>query len=140
MLTPQGQVFNQTKAQELSGSEKTLILICGRYEGFDDRIRNQVDEELSGGDYICLGGEVVAMMMIEVISRYIPGVLGNQDSLNHESFAQSLLEYPQYTRPPEFEGMKVPEVLLSGNHEAIARWREEQAQTRTLERRPDLLK
>jgi tRNA (guanine37-N1)-methyltransferase len=114
-------------------------LICGRYEGFDERIRSLVDEEISGGDFICLGGEVIAMTMIEAVSRLVPNILGNQESAEQESFSQSLLEYPQYTRPASYEGMDVPEELISGNHKKIAEWREEQALVRTKKRRPDLL-
>lgn len=140
LITPQGVPFNQAKAKELSQSDKVLFLICGRYEGFDERIRSYVNEEISGGDFICLGGEVISMMMIEVISRLIPGVLGNQTSSHEESFTGGRLEYPQYTRPNIFENATVPEVLLSGNHQQIATWREEQVLSRTLKKRPDLLK
>lgn len=139
LLTPQGQPFNQQKARELIRNPKVLMLICGRYEGFDERIRSQVDEEISGGDFICLGGEVIAMMIIETLSRLIPGVLGNQDSSREESFARGLLEYPQYTRPASFMGKDVPEVLLSGNHQLIRQWRNDQALERTAQRRPNLL-
>lgn len=139
LLTPQGQPLNQEKARILSQSDKVILLLCGRYEGFDERIRSRMDEEISGGDFICLGGEVIAMLMIEAISRLRPGVLGNQQSSEEESFAQGLLEYPQYTRPAEFENLTVPEVLLSGNHQEIATWRKEQALQRTIRRRPDLI-
>jgi len=139
LVTPQGQPFSQTKAKQLSQSEAVLTLICGRYEGFDERIRSLVDEEISGGDFICLGGEVIAMTMIETISRLVPNILGNQESAEQESFSQSLLEYPQYTRPASYKGMDVPEELISGNHKKIAEWREEQALSRTKKRRPDLL-
>ena len=139
LLTPQGQPFTQAKAKQLSRCKAVLTLICGRYEGFDERIRSLVDEEISGGDFICLGGEVIAMTMIETISRLVPNVLGNQESARQESFSQSLLEYPQYTRPASYEGMDVPEELISGNHKKIAEWREEQALIRTKKRRPDLL-
>ena len=140
LLTPQGNPFRQSTARELSQSEDALILICGRYEGFDERIRSLVDEEISGGDFICFGGEVIAMTMIEAITRLLPGVLGNAESSTQESFSESRLEHPQYTRPPFFEGMAVPEGLLSGNHGQIAEWRRTQAQERTAQRRPDLLK
>jgi len=113
--------------------------VCGRYEGFDERIRTLADDEVSIGDFVCLGGEVPAMAMMEAVVRLLPGVLGNPASSEEESFAAGRLEYPQYTRPPEFEGMAVPEILLSGHHGQIARWRAEQAQQRTAERRPDLL-
>jgi len=116
-----------------------LTLICGRYEGFDERLRSLVDEEISGGDFICMGGEVITMTMIETISRLVPDVLGNQESAVHESFTQPMLEFPQYTRPASFEGMEVPEKLKSGNHKIIAQWREEQALERTKNRRADLL-
>ncbi len=123
----------------MSESEDEIILVCGRYEGFDERIRSLVDEEISGGDFICFGGEVIAMAMIEAITRLLPGVLGNAESSREESFSEARLEHPQYTRPPLFEGMAVPEVLLSGDHAAIERWRREQARMRTGQRRPDLL-
>ena len=139
LVTPQGQLFTQAKAKQLSRCKGVLTLICGRYEGFDERIRSLVDEEISGGDFICLGGEVIAMTMIETISRLVPNILGNQESAEQESFSQSLLEYPQYTRPASYEGMDVPEELISGNHKIIAEWREEQALVRTKKRRPDLL-
>ena len=139
LLTPQGQPFTQAKAKQLSRCKAVLTLICGRYEGFDERIRSLVDEEISGGDFICLGGEVIAMTMIETISRLVPNILGNQESTERESFTQSLLEYPQYTRPASYEGMEVPKELLSGNHKVITEWREEQALVRTKKRRPDLL-
>ena len=139
LLTPQGQPFKQSKAKQLSRCKAVLTLICGRYEGFDERIRSLVDEEISGGDFICLGGEVIAMTMIETISRLVPNILGNQESTERESFTQSLLEYPQYTRPASYEGMDVPKELLSGNHKVITEWREEQALVRTKKRRPDLL-
>ncbi|MEC9360687.1 MAG: tRNA (guanosine(37)-N1)-methyltransferase TrmD, partial [SAR324 cluster bacterium] len=138
-ITPQGQLFTQAKAKQLSRCKAVLTMICGRYEGFDERIRSLVDEEISGGDFICLGGEVIAMTMIETISRLVPNVLGNQESAKQESFSQSLLEYPQYTRPASYEGMDVPEELISGNHKKIAEWREEQALSRTKKNRPDLL-
>ena len=139
LVTPQGEPFIQEKAKQLSQRKAVLTLICGRYEGFDERIRSLVDEEISGGDFICLGGEVIAMMMIEAVSRLAPNILGNQESKDQESFSQSLLEYPQYTRPASYEGMNVPEELISGNHKKIAKWREGQALLRTKKRRPDLL-
>ena len=139
LLTPQGQPYTQAKAKQLSRCKAVLTLICGRYEGFDERIRSLVDEEISGGDFISLGGEVIAMTMIETISRLVPNILGNQESTERESFSQSLLEYPQYTRPASYEGMDVPKELLSGNHKVITEWREEQALVRTKKRRPDLL-
>ncbi|MDH4225867.1 MAG: tRNA (guanosine(37)-N1)-methyltransferase TrmD [Deltaproteobacteria bacterium] len=140
LVTPQGVPFNQAKARQLAGRQEALVFICGRYEGFDERIRQGLaDEEISGGDFICLGGEVIAMAIMEAVIRLIPGVLGNPESTLHESFSAGGLEYPQYTRPPEFEGMGVPQVLLSGNHQAIARWREAQTLERTRLKRPELL-
>ncbi|MBT4184406.1 MAG: tRNA (guanosine(37)-N1)-methyltransferase TrmD, partial [Deltaproteobacteria bacterium] len=139
LVTPQGRPFSQEKARELSSKKAVLTLICGRYEGFDERLRSLVDEEISGGDFICMGGEVITMTMIETISRLVPDVLGNQESAVHESFTQPMLEFPQYTRPASFEGMEVPEELKSGNHKIIAQWREEQALARTKNRRPELL-
>ena len=139
LVSPQGQPFTQKKAKELSQSNSVLTLVCGRYEGFDERIRNMVDEEISGGDFVCMGGEVITMAIIESVSRLLTGFLGNSESSEHESFSQSLLEYPQYTRPASYSGMGVPEVLLSGNHKKIAQWRQEQAFSRTKNRRPDLI-
>ena len=139
LVTPQGRPFSQEKARELSRKKAVLTLICGRYEGFDERLRSLVDEEISGGDFICMGGEVITMTMIETISRLVPDVLGNQESAVHESFTQPMLEFPQYTRPASFEGMEVPKELKSGNHKIIAQWREEQALERTKNRRPELL-
>jgi tRNA (guanine37-N1)-methyltransferase len=141
LLTPQGRVFDQTRAHELAALE-AVMLVCGRYEGFDERVRSYVDEELSLGDFVLTGGEVAAMAVIDACSRLLPGVLGNAASIVEESHGPStggLLEYPQYTRPAEFRGAGVPEVLQGGNHGEIARWRREQAVIRTRERRPDLL-
>ncbi len=139
LLTPQGRVFDQTIAQELSGHEK-IALICGRYEGVDERIRKHlVTDEISIGDYVLTGGELPALILIDAVSRLIPGVLGDPDGAADDSHASGLLEYPHYTRPPEFRGESVPEVLLSGDHAKIAKWRREQSLLRTLERRPDLL-
>jgi tRNA (guanine37-N1)-methyltransferase len=140
MLTPQGKTLNQRLAQELS-KEPQLTLLCGRYEGFDERIRIGLEPmEISAGDFITNGGEVPAMLIIETVIRLIPGVLGDESSAKYDSFSESgLLEYPQYTRPQNFRGMEVPEVLLSGNHQEIARWRHEQSLQRTRERRNDLL-
>jgi len=138
-LTPQGQPFNQSMAQDLS-SRSHLILLCGRYEGIDERVRELfLNKEISIGDYVLTGGELAAMVLIEAISRLLPGVLGSDRSAQEDSFFQSLLEYPQYTRPSNFRGMEVPEVLLSGNHAAIERWRKREALRRTMDRRPDLL-
>ena len=140
LLTPQGKTFNQGIADNLS-KETRLMIICGRYEGFDERIRSGIDAlEISIGDYVLTGGEIPAMVVIDSISRLVPGVLGGDDSLQDESFVNRMLEYPQYTRPAEFRGMKVPEVLKSGHHSKIEEWRAENAVLRTQERRPDLLK
>jgi len=139
LLCPQGKKFDQKTAKRLS-KEKHLILICGHYEGVDERVRSRLaDEEISIGDYVLTGGELPAMVLVDSIVRLIPGVLGDKNSLNFESFEGNLLEYPQYTRPAEFRGMKVPEVLLRGDHARIAAWRRAQALARTKERRPDLL-
>jgi len=138
-LTPQGKPFNQKMAQELS-RRSHLILLCGRYEGIDERVRKLFsDEEISIGDYVLTGGELAAMVLMDAISRLLPGVLGSDRSAEEDSFFQSLLEYPQYTRPPNFRGMDVPEVLLSGNHAAISRWKRMEALRQTWMRRPDLL-
>jgi tRNA (guanine37-N1)-methyltransferase len=139
LLSPQGAPFAQGKAQEMAG-RGALVLVCGRYEGVDERVLGWVDEEISLGDFVLNGGEIAALAVIEAVARLVPGVLGNELSAQAESFsAEGLLEGPQYTRPPEFRGLKVPEVLLSGDHGKIARWRKEQAVARTRERRPDLL-
>lgn len=139
MLTPQGKPFTQADARRLAGDE-ALTLLCGRYEGFDERIRTRlVDEEFSLGDFVLTGGELGAMVLIDAISRHLPGVLGNQGSAASDSFSDGLLEYPQYTRPIDWEGHKVPEVLLSGHHGKIAAWRRQQQLLRTWKRRPDLL-
>lgn len=139
LMCPQGETFTQKKAEELV-QEDHLIFICGHYEGYDERIREfLVTDELSIGDYVLTGGELPAMVAIDSIARLIPGVLGNETSAVTDSFSTGLLEYPHYTRPPEFRGMKVPDVLLSGHHSNIEAWRREQSLLRTLERRPDLL-
>lgn len=139
LLSPSGRIFNQAIAQALA-EKKHLVLICGRYEGVDERVREHLaTDEISIGDYVLSGGELPAMVLVDAVSRLVPGVLGAAESTIEESFAQGLLEYPQYTRPPVFRGWSVPDVLLSGNHAAIARWRREQALRRTFERRPDLL-
>jgi tRNA (guanine37-N1)-methyltransferase len=139
LMSPQGQLFSQAHAKRLA-TEPGLIFLCGRYEGFDERIRTSlVDEEFSIGDYVLTGGELPAMVMIDAIARHLPGVLGNAASAETDSFADGLLEYPQYTRPAIFDGMAVPEVLLSGDHGKIAAWRRRQQLLRTLRRRPDLL-
>lgn len=139
LLSPQGQPFDQDLAQEFAGQER-LILIAGHYEGFDERIRLGLRPlEVSIGDYVLSGGEIPAMVIVDAVARLLPGVLGGEDSTKEESFTAGLLEYPQYTRPEIFEGMRVPEVLLSGHHAKIEAWREEQARKRTEQRRPDLL-
>jgi tRNA (guanine37-N1)-methyltransferase len=138
LLSPQGVPLTQKKVVELADSA-TLVLVCGRYEGIDERIRTFVDEEISLGDYILSGGETAALVVIDAVARLIPGVVGRQESTIHESFSDGLLEYPQYTRPEEFRGRRVPHVLLSGNHAEIARWRRRQSLLRTRARRPDLL-
>lgn len=138
-LTPQGKVFNQQMAEELS-KEEDLIFLCGHYEGIDERVLEMiVTDNVSIGDYVLTGGELPSMVMIDTISRLVEGVLNNDDSAKYESFAENRLEYPQYTRPEEFMGMKVPSVLLSGDHKKVEKWREEESLKRTKERRPDLL-
>ena len=140
LLTPQGTTFEQNRAWELSRLDH-IILICGRYEGVDERVRqNHVDMELSIGDYILTGGELGAMVVIDAVSRLLPDVLGGEDAAKDESFEDGLLEYPHYTRPRIFNGKSVPAVLLSGDHEKIRLWRRTESLKRTLERRPDLLK
>ena len=140
LLSPAGRKFNQAIARELA-QEAHLLLICGSYEGFDERIRERLaHDELSIGDYVLTNGALPAMVIIDAVTRLLPGVLGDDESSLDESFSRELLEYPHYTRPAEFRGMKVPDVLLSGNHAEIAKWRAEQARLRTVERRPDLLK
>lgn len=138
LLSPQGRLFDQTVAWELS-SRPRLILVCGRYEGVDERVvRHFVDDEISIGDYVLTGGELGALVVVDAVSRLLPGVLGNASSPVSESFAEQLLEYPQYTRPQDFRGYRVPDVLLSGNHERIRKWRRGQSLLRTQRRRPDL--
>ena len=139
LLSPSGRKFDQKLAQDWS-QLPGLTLICGRYEGFDQRIESHVDDVISIGDFVLNGGEVAAMAVVEAVSRLLPGVIGNAESLAEESFADGLLEYPQYTRPRDFEGQTVPDVLLSGNHAAIAKWRMAQRVARTRAMRPDLLK
>jgi tRNA (guanine37-N1)-methyltransferase len=139
LFSPAGRTFNQAIARELAGRPH-LLLISGHYEGFDERVRERLaHDELSIGDYVLTNGGLPVMVVIDAVARLLPGVLGDQESAREESFSRGLLEYPQYTRPAEFRGMKVPDVLLSGNHAQIARWREEQARLRTQARRPDLL-
>lgn len=138
LLAPQGKVFKQSEAQRLAGEDE-IVLICGRYEGIDERVKAFVDEELSVGDYTLSGGEPAANIIIDAVTRLIPGVLGNENSALEESFSDGLLEYPQYTRPEEFRGMKVPDVLISGDHQRIKDWRREKSLEITRQRRPDLL-
>jgi len=139
LLTPQGARLNHEKVVELS-RHPGLVLVCGRYEGIDERVREAVvDEEISIGDYVLMGGEMPALVLMESVSRQLAGVLGNPDSAENESFVSGILDYPHYTRPAEFRGMKVPDTLLSGNHGAVERWRRQAALRRTMERRPDLM-
>jgi len=139
LMSPQGRVFNQQRAKELS-EYSNLLIICGHYEGIDERVNEYlVDEELSIGDFILTGGEIAAMAVVDAVSRLVPGVLKEDASHIIESFSDGLLEFPQYTRPPEFMGMEVPEVLLSGHHENIKKWRRQQSLIRTFKKRPELL-
>lgn len=138
LMTPRGEKFTQISAKKLSKLSEVIIL-CGHYEGFDERITKLVDIEISVGDYILTGGELPAMTVVDAVVRLIPGVLGDKQSSHDESFSQGLLEYPQYTRPDEYEGMKVPEVLLGGNHNKIMVWRKAEAVKKTKQNRPDLL-
>jgi len=138
LLTPQGELLKQKKVQQLA-LNKSLVMLCGHYEGVDERVRNLADEEISIGDYVLSGGELPALVLLDALTRKLDGVLGSAESLAEESFEEGLLEYPQYTKPAEFNDMQVPGVLLSGNHQVIAKWRREQASRRTRERRPDLL-
>ena len=140
LTTPRGRSFNHAVAEELA-REEALIIICGRYEGVDERVRELfVDDEISIGDFVLTGGEMAAMVIVDAVSRFVPGVLGSDESAVNDSFADGLLEYPQYTRPAEFRGLGVPSVLLSGNHQEIAKWRRRQSLGRTAASRPDLLK
>ena len=138
LMTPQGTPFTQAKAKALS-ERSALTLVCGRYEGIDERARARVDEELSLGDFVLMGGELAALVVIEATARLVEGVLGNPESIEDESHSRGLLEYPHYTRPAEFRGEPVPAVLVGGNHAAIAAWRRRQAFERTVQRRPDLI-
>ena len=138
-MTPQGEKFTQKKAEEFA-KEDDLIILCGHYEGVDERVIEEiVTDEISMGDFVLTGGELAAMAIVDCVSRLIPGVLGKEESFQDESFSDGLLEYPQYTRPVEFNGKKVPEVLLSGHHQNVAKWRRKQSVLRTLIKRPDLL-
>jgi tRNA (guanine37-N1)-methyltransferase len=139
LTTPQGETFHQRIAEELA-QKSEILFICGHYEGYDERIRTLADRELSIGDFVLTGGELAAAVMIDATVRLIPGVLGDQTSAVHDSFSQELLDFPQYTKPPVFRGMEVPEVLLSGHHARIEAWRREQALLRTAKRRPDLIR
>ena len=145
LTSPQGKRFTQVDAQRLSG-QPHLVLLCGRYEGFDDRVRERVTDELSIGDYVLTGGELAALVILDAVARFVPGVVGDEQSVAEDSFSRGLLDFPQYTRPAEVAGpdrsgpgLKVPDVLLSGHHGEIRRWRKREAVSRTLERRPDLL-
>ena len=141
LLSAQGEVFSQSLAQDLSENARRVVLICGRYEGVDERVAEALaTDEVSIGDYVLSGGEPAAMVVVDAVVRLLPGALGSETSALNESFSEGLLDHPQYTRPPEFEGMKVPEVLLSGNHAEIERWRREAAIAKTKRKRPDLLK
>ncbi|KAF0178462.1 MAG: tRNA (guanine37-N1)-methyltransferase [Nitrospirae bacterium] len=140
LLTPQGRAYTQQTAERFAADERRIVLICGRYEGIDERARELlVDEELSIGDYVLTGGELASLVIIDSVARLLPGVLGDAESAREESFTWGILDYPHYTRPPEFLGRTVPDVLLSGNHRDIAQWRRREALRRTLQRRPDLL-
>ena len=138
LMTPQGYPLKQEVVKRLA-QQSHLLLICGRYEGVDERVRDVVDEEISIGDYVLTGGELAALVVIDAVSRQIPGVLGDEEASEDDSFSRGLLEHPQYTRPREFAGRKVPEILLSGDHQDIEQWRKQEALRRTWERRPDLL-
>jgi tRNA (guanine37-N1)-methyltransferase len=141
LLSPQGRTYNQSVAEELSREKRRLLMICGRYEGIDERVRETlIDEEISTGDYIMTGGELASLVIIDSVARLCPGVLGDDESSKEESFSWGILDYPHYTRPPEFMGHRVPDMLLSGDHAKIAEWRRREALRRTLEKRPDLLK
>lgn len=138
-MTPQGKTFNQEKAQSLSKLED-MVILCGHYEGVDERVIEEiVTDEISIGDFVLTGGELAAMVIVDAAARLIPGVLNKEESFQEESFSDNLLEYPQYTRPPEFMGRKVPDILLSGHHKNIEKWRKEQSLERTRRKRPDLL-
>jgi len=138
LTSPQGKPFTQGDARRLAGAAH-LVVLCGRYEGFDDRIRSRVTEELSIGDYVLTGGELPALVIVDAVARLVPGVVGDEQSVEEDSFSRGLLDFPQFTRPAEIGALRVPDVLLSGNHAEIRRWRKRQALARTLERRPDLL-
>jgi tRNA (guanine37-N1)-methyltransferase len=140
LLSPQGDRFDQRRAERYAADGADLILICGRYEGVDERVREHLaDEELSVGDFVLTGGEIAAMLVVDAVARLLPGTLGSAESARHESFTGSIFDYPVYTRPAEFRGIRVPEVLLSGNHAEIERWRAEKAFAKTTKNRPDLV-
>ena len=136
LTSPQGRILNNEVAQQLA-SKENLVILCGRYEGIDERVMNLVDEEISIGDYVLTGGEIPAMVIVDVVSRFVPGVV-DEESLKRESFYNDLLDYPNYTRPREYRGLKVPEILLSGNHEEIEIWRRKESILKTIIKRPDL--
>lgn len=138
LMTPRGKPLTTARARELA-KEQRLVLLCGHYEGVDERVSAIIDEEISIGDYVLTGGELPAMVLVDCVSRFIPGVLGSSDSAEDESFSDGLLEYPQYTRPADFRGMRVPEILLGGHHANIQKWRHEQAVEKTRRMRPELL-
>ncbi len=139
LTTPQGAVFNQERAAQLAALKKRIVVLCGRYEGIDERVRLlMVDDELSIGDYVLTGGELAALVIVDSVARLVPGVLGDEESAANDSFEDGLLDCPHYTRPPEFMGLRVPDILLSGDHKKIEEWRKLEALKRTLKRRPDL--
>lgn len=140
LLTPQGRPFNQAIAEDYLNEKKRFVFICGRYEGIDERVKTVVDEEVSIGDYVLTGGELAALVIIDAVTRLIPGALGDERSIEDESFSWGLLDYPHYTRPREFRGLSVPHVLVSGNHREIECWRRKQALKKTVKVRPDLIK
>ncbi len=139
LLSPQGKPFSQTMAEDYAAESRRLVFICGRYEGIDERVKTLVDEEVSIGDYVITGGELAALIIIDAAARLLPGVVGDERSIEDESFSWGLLDYPHYTRPREFRGLSVPEVLTSGNHKEIQLWRRRQALKKTMEVRPDLI-
>ncbi|RJQ52378.1 MAG: tRNA (guanosine(37)-N1)-methyltransferase TrmD [Nitrospiraceae bacterium] len=139
LLSPQGKTFTQRTAEDYSREKQRFVFICGRYEGIDERVRTLVDEEVSIGDYVITGGELAALVIIDAVTRLVPGALGDEKSAEDESFSWGLLDYPHYTRPREFRGMKVPEVLVSGNHREIMLWRRKEALRKTVKVRPDLI-
>jgi len=140
LLSPQGVTFDQSMAETFAEDDRRFVFICGRYEGIDERVMSLVDEEISIGDYVITGGELAALVIIDAVTRLVPGALGDETSVEDESFSWGLLDYPHYTRPREFRGMSVPEVLVSGNHKEIWLWRRKEALKKTVRRRPDLIK